>query len=244
MHAEQVSWGGLTSCVVHGLPAEKKPRLAVVLCHGFGAPGTDLAGLAQPLLSIEPALAEQAVFIFPAGPLDLAERGMPGGRAWWMVDIDRLIYGRTPELLESFRRECPVGMPEARSAVLKLLDEAARRLGLAADRFVLGGFSQGAMLATDITLRLVKPPAGLCILSGGLTNEREWRRLAQERGPLVVLQSHGKSDSILPFSLGAALRDLLLETGAVVDFVACPGDHEIPPQVIERLAHLLQRAAA
>jgi len=128
--------------------------------------------------------------------------------------------------------------------VLRFLSEAGRRLGLTADRFILGGFSQGAMLTTDIALRLSKPPAGLCVLSGALINEAEWKRMAQERGPLTVLQSHGLNDSILPFPMGAALRDLLLEYGADVDFVPFPGDHEIPPEVVQRMAMLLVRLAA
>ena len=57
-----------------------------------------------------------------------------------------------------------------------------------------------------------------------------------QRGPLAVLQSHGEHDSILPFPMGAALRDLLLEAGAEIDFIAFAGDHEIPPPTVSRLA--------
>jgi phospholipase/carboxylesterase len=244
MHLEKVTWGGLTSCLVHALPEGRQPRLAVMLCHGFGAPGTDLVGLAEPLLSSEPEISEQVVFIFPAAPLDLAEQGMPGGRAWWLIDLDRLINRPTPALLNRFRRESPAGLDESRAMVLALLDKASRQLRLSADRFVLGGFSQGAMLTTDIALRLQKKPAGLCIFSGALINEDEWRRLAQTRGTLTVLQTHGRQDSILPFPMAAALRDLLLDAGAEVDFVAFAGNHEIPPVAVERMTKLLARLLA
>ena len=123
------------------------------------------------------------------------------------------------------------------------MTEAGRHYGLTADRFVLGGFSQGAMLTTDVALRLKKTPAGLVILSGGLINEAQWRQLALERGPLAVLQSHGKYDSILPFPMGTALRDLCLEGGADVDFVAFNGDHEIPLEVLHRLTHFVRARA-
>ena len=244
MQVERVTWGGLSTVVVHHLPAGTPPQLAVILCHGFGAPGADLVGLVQPLLEAEPELAEQAAFIFPAAPLDLSSRGIPGGRAWWMIDLNRLIYGPPPDLLERFRRECPVGLPEARGALLKVIDQAGQHFGLTADRFVLGGFSQGAMLATDVALRLPSAPAGLAILSGALINEAEWRPLLDQakRGPLKVLQSHGRQDSILPFPVGMALHELLLESGAEVDFVAFPGDHEIPTHIVQRLAKLLARA--
>jgi phospholipase/carboxylesterase len=241
MEIEKVAWGGLRSVVVHDLPAGQSPRLAVVLCHGYGASGTDLVGLAQPLLA-QREIAERVVFIFPAARMDMAEQGMPGARAWWPVDLDRLINRATPEFLESFVRKSPEGLEESRAMLMLLIEEARRHYGLSADRLVLGGFSQGAMLATDVSLRLPQAPGGLCILSGGLINEIEWRKLATSRGPLMVLQSHGRHDSILPLPLATALRDLLMEAGANVDFLLFKGDHEIPLGVVERMATLLKGA--
>ena len=93
-------------------------------------------------------------------------------------------------------------------------------------------------------MRLPKPPAGLCILSGGLINEIEWRKLAVQRGSLSVLQCHGRHDPILPLPMAAALRDLLMEAGADVDFLLFNGDHEIPSSVVERMAKFLARVAS
>lgn len=242
MQTEKVTWGGLKTVIVHDLADGERPTLAVVLCHGYGAPATDLVSLAQPILATAPE-DFKAVFIFPGAPLDLAIIGMPSGRAWWPVDLDRLINRRTPELLAQFRKGCPPELVQAREHILALLADAGRHFGLTADRFVLGGFSQGAMLTTDVALRLKKLPAGLCILSGALINEDEWTRLAGERGPLKVLQSHGEYDSILPFSMGTALRDLLTSTGADVDFYEFEGDHEIPLEVLHRMTHFLRRLA-
>ncbi len=243
MQVQKTTFGGLAAYVVQQ-PAQEPPRLAVVLNHGYGAMGTDLVGLARPLLVADPALAEKAVLIFPAAPLDLAEHGLPGGRAWWHIDLDRLINRPTPELLLQFRRSCPVGLAECRELLLGLIDEAGRQYGLAPDQFLLGGFSQGAMLATDVALRLPVAPAGLAILSGALINEQEWRPLALQRGPLTVLQSHGRYDSILPFPMAVALQELLQEARASVDFQPFAGDHEIPPPVLSRLAGMLGRLIA
>lgn len=244
MQVQKTTLGSLTSYVVHQPAAGAPPKLAVVLCHGYGAMGTDLVGLVRPLLIAEPTLAERAVLIFPAAPLDLAEHGLPGGRAWWHIDLDRFINRPTPELLDKFRRAAPAGLAESRALLLELIEAAGRQFGLAPERFFLGGFSQGAMLATDVALRLPAPPAGLAVLSGALINEAEWRPLAAARGRLNVLQSHGRHDSILPFPMGAALRDLLLESGCDVEFQAFAGDHEIPPPAVSRLAALLAQAAA
>ena len=123
--------------------------------------------------------------------------------------------------------------------LMELLDQAGKSFGLSNEQIVIGGFSQGAMLATDVALRLPQSPAALCVLSGALVNEREWSQRAAHRGALKVLQSHGRYDSILPFAMGTALCDLLREAGAEVDFIAFNGDHEIPPLVLQRLAKLL-----
>jgi phospholipase/carboxylesterase len=244
MQTEKVVLGGLGSHVVHDLAEGEKPALAVVLCHGYGASGTDLVGLAQPLLAATGPVGKKLALIFPAAPLDLGEAGLPGGRAWWPVDLDRLINRRTPELLAEFRKMCPPGLVESRERLVALLGAAGRRFHLTADRFVLGGFSQGAMLATDVALRLKKRPAGLCILSGALINEAEWRPLAAERGKLAVLQSHGRNDSILTFGQGLSLNRLLVEAGAEVELFPFAGDHEIPLAVLHRLAHFVAARVA
>ena len=44
MNQQKTKIGELDVVVV---PAEGKPRAAAVLCHGFGAPGTDLVSLAE-----------------------------------------------------------------------------------------------------------------------------------------------------------------------------------------------------
>jgi phospholipase/carboxylesterase len=242
MHVEKHVWGGLSTFVAHDLPADTQPNLAVVLCHGFGASGLDLAGLTQAFAVVKPDLLKRVAFIYPAAPLDLAEMGIPGGRAWWMIDLDRLLNRPTPELLASFRRDCPDNLPEARAMLAAMLDEAGRHFGLSIQRFILGGFSQGSMLATDLALRLPLPPAGLCILSGALVNELEWLELAPQRGPFPVFQSHGREDGILLYPQATALRDLLLKAGAEVEFVPFDGQHEIPPVVIHKLAAFIERA--
>ena len=54
-----------------------------------------------------------------------------------------------------------------------------------------------------------------------------------------VMQSHGKHDTLLPFSIAELLRDRLLAAGAVVDWQPFSGGHEIPPPVLAAAAKLL-----
>lgn len=238
MRVQRTSWGGLSNVVVDDLAANHSPSLAVVLCHGYGAPATDLASLAEAILS-DPSIAREALLVFPAAPIDLTPSGLQGGRAWWHIDLDRLLNRPTPQVLQQFRQACPPGLRESRDMLLALLAELETQFGLTPAKTILGGFSQGAMLATDVALRLPQAPAALCVLSGALINETEWAGLLAQRTGLKVLQTHGLYDSILPLPMATPLRDLLQNAGCDVDFVSFPGDHGIPEVAIERMQCLI-----
>lgn len=57
------------------------------------------------------------------------------------------------------------GIDEARKMVTDLIEKLQKETGLPLPRFVLAGFSQGAMLATDVALHLPESPAALCVFS-------------------------------------------------------------------------------
>jgi phospholipase/carboxylesterase len=244
MEVATVELGGLRCRVVRRSAANEPPKVVVVLCHGYGAPGTDLVGLAEPLLRFDRGIAERVAFIFPEAPLSLAAQGYPGGRAWWHIDLQRLLSDPSPATLDEFRRTCPEGLAEARAKLTAALEQAAEHYQLELDHFVLGGFSQGSMLATDVSLHLPSPPGLLCILSGAPICEPVWKDLAAKRGPLIVLQTHGRYDDVLLFSEGVRLRELLHAGGADVEFIEFPGYHEIGLPALTRFAGLLREKIA
>ena len=227
--------GGL-SCQVFAERDAGKPAGAVVLCHGFGAPGDDLVGLYGELQHMRPELARQR-FIFPEAPLSLGA----GSRAWWMIDFEGLerVQRGDAKALSEFRKVEPAGMAAARTALRKLVDEVSAQTKLPISKIALGGFSQGAMLATDVTLRLEEGPRALGILSGTLLMEDVWRQKAKARAGLRVLQSHGTQDPLLGFAQAQALRTLLTEAGLKVEFVPFAGGHTIPLNALEKLSALL-----
>lgn len=210
----------------------------VVLCHGFGAPGDDLVGLGPELVREEPKLAGRVRFVFPSAPLDLAHLGMPFGRAWWHLDIENLMAGRDWARMHA---EEPEGLPRSRRLLLAALDELQRTTKTPLSRTFLGGFSQGAMITTDLALHLEEAPAGLIVLSGTVISRDEWKRRAPGRAGLHAFQSHGTHDEILPFPPAEELRDLLGDAGIEVDFTPFAGPHGIPMDVLERLSSWLAR---
>lgn len=127
-------------------------------------------------------------------------------------------------------REAPSELPVLRETMFRLLADLEGEEGIPVSRVVLGGFSQGAMLAADIALHLPVSPAGLCVFSGTLLDADEWTRLAPARRGMPALLSHGRQDPLLSFRTAEALRDLFVKAGVAVQFVPFDGPHTIAPE--------------
>ena len=232
----QLKLGTLTAHVTGGTDREGGGTgPVVVLLHGFGAPGTDLVPLWREL-----AVGREVRFVFPEAPLELDF----GGRAWWPLDMARLQERFSTAGAERLIAEVPPGIDAARAALLELLAALERDFGAKPEQTLIGGFSQGAMLATDAVLRTSRAFAGLAILSGTLISHDEWLPLMGARRGLPVLQSHGRADPVLPFALGERLRDELSAAGLPVEFIAFNGGHGIPGGVLEGLTRAIRRLSS
>lgn len=207
----------------------------VILLHGFGAPGTDLVPLWREL----PVPAEVR-FVFPEAPLDLGF----GGRAWWPIDMARLGERFQQGAVERLISEVPAGLAEAREAILALLSALEHEHGLVPETTVLGGFSQGAMLSTDVVLRSDRKFGGLGVLSGTLIAHEEWLKLMPARRGLRVFQSHGRADPVLPFALAERLSGELTAAGLTVEFAPFNGGHGIAGPALDGLSKLISAVAA
>ncbi len=237
MQAHRIHWSGL-DCVV--VEPEVPPRALAVICHGFGAPGTDLVDLAPALANGDERLAEMG-FVFPAAPLSLADQGLEDGRAWWPIDMVELIEAVQSGRIRDLRNQVPPTLAAVRTQLKQVIAEACDHWQLDASRLFLGGFSQGSMITSSVALQEELPLAGLFILSGTLLCEADWRKALEDRQgagtpPFPVFQSHGQYDPILPFDNAEALRDLLTAAGHEVEFVPFAGQHQIPQVVLQRLA--------
>ena len=232
-------FGGLQVRIVGGVDGKGGgDGPVVVLLHGFGAPGDDLVSLWEVLDA-----PRGTRFVFPEGPLSLS-LGFGESRAWWLIDMARLNRDIAAGRLRDLSRDVPKGLPEARQRLIALLDDVERRLGANPKTTILGGFSQGAMLACDVVLRTKRPFAALVMMSGTLLAKEEWMPLMPKRKGLRVLQSHGKADPLLPFSLAEQLRDLLSQAGVTVEWVSFRGGHEIPEAVMTRLGTFIRQVVA
>jgi len=113
-------------------------------------------------------------------------------------------------------------------------------------RFVIAGFSQGAILSMDVSLHLPRDndsdpsPLNVVCWSGGLMCSQEWEKLVDKRKNIKVIASHGKQDSLLPFVMGKALEQFLQKHEIPVEFISFDGGHQIPPQAVSRFVKLLE----
>ena len=222
MKVRKLRLGPLDVRVVANTDKETGP--VVVLLHGFGAPGSDLVGLA-PHLHTSPDVR----FVFPEAPLDLGP-AFAGGRAWWMIDMLALQQAMAAGAFRDLARSVPEGLADARAQLSGCLDALQEKL--APESLVLGGFSQGAMLALDFALRDKRRLDALVLFSTTLIAEAEWAPRFSSRTGLPVVLSHGRYDPVLPYQGAERVRALMEDAGLDVRFVPFEGMHEIPEEAV------------
>ena len=197
-------FGGLTGPVIppaHG----DAPKQVMMLLHGWGADGNDLADLALCYSNQFPNMA----FFVPNGP-DPCKMN-PVGREWF--DIDDRVNG-----------------PDYAAPVIKIAISALlSAFRLTESALVLAGFSQGGMMALHCGLRLQPAPAAIISFSGALLRHEDLSAKPNTSYPPVQLV-HGSADQVVPCALmGEAVR-ILQPLGVVVDSVERPGlGHGIDP---------------
>ncbi|MEM9859965.1 MAG: hypothetical protein AAF938_00015 [Myxococcota bacterium] len=203
---------------------------AVVLFHGFGAPGTDLVPLAG-------ALKNERQYVFPAAPIRLPP-AYGDGRAWWSLDMAALQQAMMTGIPRDLSGEHPETLPDLRGQVHSLIHAVGERAGVSGVH--LGGFSQGAMLATDYALH--HRVRSLTILSGTYLAKDWWKPRLAELADVPVFQSHGRQDAVLSIQGADALRDALEEAKVQVAWHPFEGGHGIPPTVLQELDRFLDDA--
>ncbi len=196
----------------------------VVLLHGFGASWQDLLPLHRAIRA--PA---GTTWIFPNGPREVQLGPFATGRAWFSIDMDALNRAMMAGTHRDMSGITPDGLSEARDKVFGMLAALGRPL----EQVVLGGFSQGAMVTTEVALASPLSPAGLVLMSGTLLHETVWRQAAPAHAGLRFVQSHGRQDPLLGVAEARRLHGVLTEGGLVGALHEFDGQHEIPPPVVD-----------
>lgn len=185
-------WGPESGC--------KHPQQLVVLCHGVGADGQDMIGLAPYFARALP----DALFAAPNAPEPYD--GAPFGRQWFSIgDLD-------PAKLGS-------GVRRAAQSLDAFLDAELARLEV--QTYFLIGFSQGAMTALFTGLRRPAAPGAILAYSGALIEPQTLRAEAKNKAP--VLLAHGIADDIVPAFRSRDAATSLGDAGIPVQTIFEPG---------------------
>jgi phospholipase/carboxylesterase len=196
-------------------PAAGEPEGTIVLFHGRGADEHDLV----PLLDVlDPERRLDG--ITPRGPLSLP----PGGAHWYAL------YRLGHPDQETFAATYP--------AVAQWLDS----LDLDWSRTILGGFSQGAVMAYALGLGRGRPrPAGILAFSGfvptvpGLELD-----LGRPLPPVAI--GHGAYDPVIGVEWGRRAKETLEAAGADVTYRESPLPHAIDPRFATELSGWIRSA--
>ncbi len=205
----------------------------IVLLHGYCSSEKDWLPFVKSI-HVPPGTR----FIFPRGPQsERRSDGAPTGRAWWHLDLASNM--RDGALGADLSTQDPKGIVVAAQAVRALL---ARRGNRVTQPFILGGFSQGAMVAAQVAFQSDEPLRALVLLSGAPVDDASWKQNYARRKGLHVFMAHGRTDPILSFEVADRMRTEMAAAGIEVTWFPFDGGHEIPSEVVvalnDFLAHL------
>jgi phospholipase/carboxylesterase len=195
-----------------------EPDGALVLFHGRGADEHDLF----PLLEfLDPE--RRLLGVTPRGPLSLP----PGGAHWYA--LQEVGYPDRDTFLATY------------AEVGAWLDSFLEERGISHGSSVLGGFSQGAVMAYSFGLGAGRlRPAALIALSGFIPTVEGFELDLSEIPPVAI--GHGTYDPIIPVEFGRQARKILEEAGASVLYREYPLPHAIDPQFLMELRSWLGQA--
>jgi phospholipase/carboxylesterase len=123
------------------------------------------------------------------------------------------------------------------------LDETLERAGIAPDRTVVGGFSQGAVMSYALSLAAGRPsPAAILAFSGFIPRVDGFELDLETGAGLPVSIAHGTFDPIIGVEWGRDARERLEAAGAAVAYREDPVAHQISPGGLTQARAVIERA--
>jgi phospholipase/carboxylesterase len=198
------------------------PVGTVIVLHGLGADGSDFVPVCE---ALDLSAIGPLRFVFPHAPVrPVTINGGYRMRAWYDIlgtDLQR--------------REDEAGLRESQRAIAALIDRERER-GIAANRIVLAGFSQGCAMTLMTGLRYPERLAGLAGMSGYLPLAASTvAERSEANRDVPVFLAHGTQDPVVAVERGSAARDTLEALGHTVDWHDYPMEHSVCPEEIADL---------
>ena len=199
-----------------------EPKGTIIWMHGLGADCWDFVSIVKELgLPADLPLR----FIFPQAPSRpiTINNGqvMPG---WY--DISMAELQRKPD---------EAGVRQSQAAIVELIAREVGR-GIAADKIILAGFSQGGAIALQTGLRYREALGGIMALSTYLTLDDS---LAAEatiaNANIPIFMAHGTEDQLIPLALAQSSRTKMAAQGYKIEWREYPMPHSVCMEEIEEI---------
>lgn len=183
------------TAIVHDAP--EKHTATVIFMHGFGDSGAGWAPVGEQLSHYAPHIK----FVFPNAPaIPIALNGGMLMPAWY--DIRGSINQDKPQ--------DETGMLRSRQQVMEVIREEIEVHGIPANRIVLGGFSQGCVLALLTGLTAEYRFAGLVALSGYMPMHTKIMNMVSDASKKTpIFWGHGDADQVVRYEYGKQSVELL-----------------------------------
>ncbi|RZJ55290.1 MAG: phospholipase [Acidovorax sp.] len=181
----------------------------LVLMHGVGSNEQDLFGLA-------PHIPERFHVLSLRAPFRMG----PGSHAWFDFSIEPNGERTINEAQEA----------QSRALVAQAIASAAEQLGIPPERVVVGGFSQGGIMA--LSLLLTQPAL---MQAAMVWHSRLLSQVLPLAAPPDALRgkqlwlSHGTHDNVIPLAHAQAIAQHMGPLPVAVTYREFPGAHEIRP---------------
>ncbi len=212
------------SCVE--IEPSQQADCAIIWLHGLGADGHDFASLVPQL---DFPQKNTTRFIFPhAASMPVTINGGYVMPAWY-------------DILEmSIDRKVDVVQLEKSAADIAKLMEREKERGVASNRIILAGFSQGGAVVYQAALSYPEPLGGLLVLSSYFaTQETIQPHSANQKIPVLI--QHGTQDNVVPEVLGQRAFQLLQARGYPVEYQHYPMAHTLCAPQVEDINRWLAR---
>ncbi len=201
-------------------------QFSIIWLHGLGANGHDFEAIVPELRL---PTDKKIRFIFPHAPtMPVTINGGMAMPAWYDIRSMDFLAGQDE-----------AGIRRSEQHLIQLIWREEQR-GVASQRIVLAGFSQGGAIALHTGLRYPKPLAGVMALSTYLPLDHT---VAAERHAvnkaLMVFMGHGSHDPVVPMRLAEASRDYLIELGYGVGWHQYYMEHSVHPEEIRDISRWL-----
>ena len=195
----------------------ESPTGSIIWLHGLGADGHDFEPIV-PELRLPAGVPLR--FVFPHAPVQpVTINGGMAMRSWYdILSFDSEGRADRDGVLKS-------------SAILEGLIAREIERGIAADKIVVAGFSQGGAVAIHTALQTEHDIAGLMALSTYMALPDDAKN-AVRRKDLPIFMAHGSLDPVLQMAWGRSSADKLIEAGYEVEWREYPMAHAVCPQEI------------